>query len=82
MLSVKQGSCEYQFKVIGLTRLGIKPKFTAPEADALNTRKSELEPLAWHSLFLNLFWRDKTVKQNWIEMICVFLLRLPSFTSD
>ena len=30
------------FKVIGLTRLGIKPKFTAPEADALTTRPSEL----------------------------------------
>ena len=26
------------FKVIGLTRLGIKPKSTAPEADALITR--------------------------------------------
>ena len=26
------------FKVIGLTRLGIKPKFTALEADALTTR--------------------------------------------
>ena len=30
------------FKVIGLTRLGIKPKSTAPEADALTTRPSEL----------------------------------------
>ena len=30
------------FKVIGLTRLGIKPKSTAPEADALTTRLSEL----------------------------------------
>ena len=30
------------FKVIGLTRLGIKPKFTAPEADALTTWPSEL----------------------------------------
>ena len=30
-------------KVIGLTRLGIKPKSTvAPEADALTTRPSEL----------------------------------------
>ena len=28
--------------VIGLTRLGIKPKFTAPEANALTTRPSEL----------------------------------------
>ena len=30
------------FKVIGLIRLGIKPKSTAPEADALTTRPSEL----------------------------------------
>ena len=30
------------FKVIGLTRLGIKPKFTATEADALTTRPSNL----------------------------------------
>ena len=30
------------FKVIGLTRLGIKPESTAPEADALTTRPSEL----------------------------------------
>ena len=29
------------FKVIGLTRLGIKPKSTAPETDALTTRLSE-----------------------------------------
>ena len=30
------------FKVIGLTRLGIKPEYTAPEADALVTLQSEL----------------------------------------
>ena len=30
------------FKVIGLTRLGIKPKSTAPKADALTTRPFEL----------------------------------------
>ena len=30
------------FKVIGLTRLGIKPKSTAQETDALTTRPSEL----------------------------------------
>ena len=29
-------------KVIGLTRLGMKPKSTAPEADALTTWPSEL----------------------------------------
>ena len=37
------------FKVIGLTRLGIKPESTAHEADALTTRPSELLGLA--SLF-------------------------------
>ena len=42
MLSVKQGAGYTNFKVIGLTRLGIKPKSTAPEADALTTRPSEL----------------------------------------
>ena len=30
------------FKVIGLTQLGIKPESTAPEADALTTQPSEL----------------------------------------
>ena len=30
------------FKVIGLTRLGIKPQSTAPEAAALTTRSPEL----------------------------------------
>ena len=30
------------FKVIGLTRLGIKPESTAPESDVLTTRPSEL----------------------------------------
>ena len=29
------------FKVTGLTRLGMKPESTAPEADALTTRPSE-----------------------------------------
>ena len=42
MLSVKQETVNTNFKVIGLTRLGIKPKSTAPEADALTTRTSEL----------------------------------------
>ena len=34
------------FKVIGLTRLGIESKSTAPEADALTTQPSELFSLA------------------------------------
>ena len=44
MLSVKQGSCEYLFEVIGLTQLGIKPKSTTAEADTLGTRPPELLP--------------------------------------
>ena len=42
MLNVKQGSCEYQGKDIGLTRLGIKAESTAPEADDLTIQPSEL----------------------------------------
>ena len=44
MLNVKQEGCEYRttFKVIGLTGLGIKPKSTAPEVDALTFLPSEL----------------------------------------
>ena len=40
------------FKVIGLSRLGIKPESTAPEADALTTRSSE--QLYSHDLGLQL----------------------------
>ena len=36
------GSCDCHFEVIGLTRFGIKPESTAPEADALTTRSFEL----------------------------------------
>ena len=39
------------FKVIGLTRLGIKPKSTAPETNALTTRPSDLNCLNFS------FWR-------------------------
>ena len=38
LLNVKQGSCEYQFLVFGLTRPGIEPKSTALVADALSLR--------------------------------------------
>ena len=41
MLSVKE-AVNTNFKIIGLTRLGIIPEYTAPEADALTTRPSEL----------------------------------------
>ena len=42
MLSVKQEAVNASFKVIGLTRLGIKPESTAPEAEALSTRTFKL----------------------------------------
>ena len=38
MLSFSREAVNINFKVIGLTRLGIKPKSTAPEADVLTTR--------------------------------------------
>ena len=39
------------FKVIGLTRLGIKSKSTASEADALFTRPSDLLECGCKSIF-------------------------------
>ena len=42
MLSVKQGTANANFKVVSLTRLGIKPESTSPEVDAHTTRPSEL----------------------------------------
>ena len=48
------------FKIIGLTRLGIKPKSTAPEADAVTTRPSELlMPAKPTSLFLSSLLETK-----------------------
>ena len=38
LLNVKQGSCEYQFLVFGLTQPGIETKPTVSETDALSTR--------------------------------------------
>ena len=46
MLSIKREAANTNFKVIGLTRLAIKPKSTALEADALTTRPSELSKFA------------------------------------
>ena len=37
------------FKVIGLTRLGIKPESTAPEADDLTTQSFELLKISYFS---------------------------------
>ena len=42
MLSVKQEAVNTTFKVIGLTRLGIKPEPTHPEGDTLTARPSTL----------------------------------------
>ena len=36
-------------KVIGLTRLGIKPESTAPEVDALITQPSDMDVIALFS---------------------------------
>ena len=48
MLNVKSSreAVNSNFKVIGLTRLGIKPESTAQEADAFTTWTSELFGLA------------------------------------
>ena len=45
MLSVKQENCEYQFKVICLTRIGIKPQYAGSEIIALSNRSPELSNL-------------------------------------
>ena len=87
MLNVKSSreAVNSNFKVIGLTRLRIKPESTAQEADALTTRPSELFGLA--SLFnlnhycpshniLNLFLSDTrhTPPENFgNEMLCGFM---------
>ena len=42
MLRVKQEAVNTNFKVISLTRIGMKPESAAPEADALTTWPSKL----------------------------------------
>ena len=44
LLSVKQGSYKFYKLVIDLILRGIKPESTAPEADTLTTRPSEVSP--------------------------------------
>ena len=46
------------FKIIGLTQLGIKPESTAPDADALTTWPSELlsGARAFHCFVKKIFW--------------------------
>ena len=50
------------FKVIGLTRLGIKTQSTALEADALTTRPSELLIGTCYNFTINVVqWRYETI---------------------
>ena len=62
------------FKVIGLTRLGIKPESTAPEPDTLTTRPSGSELLigTCYDFTINVVqWRYDTVANRLvIREIC------------
>ena len=60
------------FKVIGLTRLGIKTQSTASEADALTTRPSELLIDTCYNFTINVVqWRYETVANRLvIREIC------------
>ena len=59
MMSVKREAVNINFKMIGLTRLGIKPMSTAPKADSLTTQPSELlfviNPFFNEKVFFNPF---------------------------
>ena len=55
------------FKVIGLTPLGIKPKSTASEADALTTRPSELLEMLLSTTVLAYFIFD----DYWTRSTCL-----------
>ena len=72
MLSVKQKAVNTNFKVIGLTRLGIKTQSTALEADALTTRPSELLIGTCYSFTINVIqWRYETIANRLvIREIC------------
>ena len=65
-----------KFKVIGLTRLGIKPKFTATGADALTTWSSELIKFFDSCKHVHLLFRVlrfslqlTTVSNLWTELV-------------
>ena len=60
------------FKVIGLTRLGIKTQSTAPEAYALTTRPSELLIGTCYNFTISVVqWRYETVANRLvIREIC------------
>ena len=61
------------FKVIGLTRLGIKPKSTAAETDVLATRPSEL--------LIKLAFRKGSIKDvekgTYLRKESIFLKQIP-----
>ena len=60
------------FKVIGLTRLGIKTQSTALEEDALITRPSELLIRTCYNFTINVVqWRYETIaNRRVIREIC------------
>ena len=60
------------FKVIGLTRLGIKTQSTALEADALTTRPSDLLIGTCYNFTINVVqWRYETIANRLvIREIC------------
>ena len=67
MLNVKQEGCKYQF---GLTRLGFKPKPTAPEH--LPTRQSELFQEKLVSMLFFFLWNGVTFSKE--ELNTAFFL--------
>ena len=73
-----------KFKVIGLTRLGIKPEFTAPEANARTTRPSEFVFIA--GLLCVCFWNRFVVYCVFVFVagllciVCVFVVCLRRFS--
>ena len=68
------------FKVIGLTRLGIKTLSTAPEADARTTRPSEPLIGTCYNFTINVVqWRYETVANRLVvREICGQLRRFES----
>ena len=60
------------FRVIGLTQLGIKAQSTAPEADAFTIRPSELLIGTCYNFTINVVqWRYETVANRLvIRQIC------------
>ena len=63
------------FQVIGLTRLGIKPKSTAPEADAHTTRSSELKRHVEVQIYRPFLL---AVEQNFALLVILHISRVKS----